>query len=93
VDAGQAVDARTMKITSAVAGWEGAVYGAASDAPTDFEGWGAPIAKITDANTDQTVQLSTVDGPYRYYLLWFTSPADLPDGGYGVEIDEIELTS
>jgi eukaryotic-like serine/threonine-protein kinase len=93
VDTGEAVDARAMKISTAESGWVGAVYATADSPPTDIQGWGAPIARIPDGGTEETVQLNTVDGPYRYYLLWFTSPADLPDGGYGVEVNEIELTS
>jgi eukaryotic-like serine/threonine-protein kinase len=93
VDAGRAVDARTMKISTAESGWEGAVFGTADAPPQDIAGWGVPLAKITNAGTEETVQLNTVDGPYRYYLLWFTSPASLPDGGYGVGVDEISLTS
>jgi serine/threonine protein kinase len=93
VDAGDPVNARTMKITAGESGWQASIYGAADQAPTDLEGWGSPIAKITDGKTELSVPLSTVDGPYRYYLLWFTRPASLPDGGYGVEINEIELTS
>jgi hypothetical protein len=69
------------------------VYGAASGPPEDIDGWGSPIADIPNGNTEQTVQLDTTDGPFQYYLLWFTKPADLPDAGYGVEVDEIELTS
>jgi hypothetical protein len=93
VDTGDPVDARTMKITTGESGWVGEIYGAATGPPDDIAGWGDPIAKIPNGDTDQTVQLDATGGPYQYYLLWFTSPADLPDSGYGVEVDEIELTS
>jgi eukaryotic-like serine/threonine-protein kinase len=93
VDAGHAVDARTMRVQTAEGGWAGSVYGAATGPPSDLAGWGSPIAKVPDAKTDEEISLDLARGPYRYYLLWFTHPTSLSGGGYGVEVDEIELRS
>ena len=44
---------------------------------------------IESAGSEETAELALSD-PARYYLLWFTTLADV-DGGYGVEISDIRL--
>ena len=83
-----------MKIVSATEGWSGRGLRAP---PTgrleDLAGWGAPIAAITDAGAEEDVPLSVPVGGEEssFYLLWITDLAD-SEGGFVVEIGEIELT-
>jgi serine/threonine-protein kinase len=92
VDAGKPVDARTMEVRTANGGWSASIYGAKSGPPTDLSGWGKPIGQVNDADADQTFQLNTTGGPYRYFLFWLTSPTEV-ESGFGVEVDEITLSS
>ena len=84
------VAAREMTIVSATEGWSGEVYGATDGPPDDIEGWGQPIGRITDASEEETVALDATSES-RYYLLWITDLAE-SEGGFVVEIGEIELT-
>jgi eukaryotic-like serine/threonine-protein kinase len=90
VDAGEPVAAREMTIQSSVGGWSGEVYGAADGPPTDLAEWGSPIATITDAEAEETVTLDATSES-QFYLLWITDLAE-GEGGFVVEIGEIELT-
>ena len=83
--------ARSIDIQSAVGGWSGEIYGAASGPPDDLAGWGSPIGTIDGASTDETVTL-TATSESQYYLIWITDLAE-GEGGFTVEIDEVELTA
>ncbi len=85
------VAAREMTIQSAAGGWSGEVYGAVDGPPDDLAGWGSPIATITDAETEETVALDATSTS-QYYLLWITELTE-GEGGFVVEIGEIELTA
>jgi serine/threonine-protein kinase len=91
VEADDPVAARTMQVRSSTGGWSGEVYGAAEGPPDDLSGWGEPLGTISDADTDQTVQLNDA-GELRYFLLWITDLTEA-EGGYGVEVGEIGLTA
>ena len=59
--------------------------------PTTSPGWGSPIATITDAETEETVALDATSTS-QFYLLWITELTE-GEGGFVVEIGEIELTA
>jgi hypothetical protein len=67
------------------------VYGVAEGPPDELDGWGKPLGTISDADTDQSVQLNDA-GEHRYFLLWITDLTEAA-GGYGVEVGEIGLTA
>jgi eukaryotic-like serine/threonine-protein kinase len=92
VETAEPAGARTMEIVSATEGWSGEIY--ASDAgspPQDLAGWGQPIGQVSGAGGEESVTLD-VPGESRYYLLWITELAE-GDGGFVVEIGDIELTA
>jgi eukaryotic-like serine/threonine-protein kinase len=82
---------RTMTIRSAEGGWDGRIYGSLTQ-PTTLDLWGSPIGSVSDASTDQTIQLSETRA--QYFLIWITklSPTAV-EGGYQVAIDEVTLNS
>jgi eukaryotic-like serine/threonine-protein kinase len=85
------VTARTMTIKSEQGSWDARVYGSLSQ-PSSLAEWGSPIGTISDAGTDETIQLNAAKA--RYFLIWITklSPTSVA-GGYDVEIDEVSLNS
>jgi hypothetical protein len=85
------VIARTMTIKSEEGGWDARVYGSLSQ-PASLAEWGSPIGTISDAGTDETIQLNGAKA--RNFLIWITklSPTSVA-GGYDVEIDEVTLNS
>jgi serine/threonine-protein kinase len=91
VEAAEPVAARTIEISSTTGGWSGEVYGAASGPPTQLSGWGGPLGTISAADTDQSVQLDAA-AENQFFLIWITDLADA-EGGFNVEIGEVELTA
>ena len=91
VSSGKPAAARTMTIRSANGGWDAKVYGSLTE-PTTLSGWGSPIGAVTDANSEQTIQLTETRA--RNFLIWITklSPTTV-EGGYQVQIDEVTLNS
>jgi hypothetical protein len=85
------VIARTMTIRSEEGGWDARVYGSLSQ-PASLAEWGSPIGTISDAGTDETIQLNGAKA--SNFLIWITklSPTSVA-GGYDVEIDEVTLNS
>ncbi len=90
VDAGEPASATGIEIISRTSGWSGEIYAsAAEEAPDSIEGWGEPVATVEDASSSESVPLA-LDGPARYYLIWFTTLAEV-DGSYSVEVSNIQL--
>jgi hypothetical protein len=83
------VAAREMTVTSTVGGWSGEVYGAPEGPPEELSGWGDPIGEISDAETEDQVTLNATS-ENQYFLIWITALAE-SEGGFNVEIDEVEL--
>jgi tRNA A-37 threonylcarbamoyl transferase component Bud32 len=91
VDAGEPVAADELQILSPTPGWTATIYGAPDGPPEDLAGWGEPISDAVAIESDdgQAIQLdSTTEN--RYYLIWITSLAET-EGGFGAEINEVEL--
>jgi eukaryotic-like serine/threonine-protein kinase len=86
VDAGEPVEASELVLTSVTPGWSGEVYAAADGPPDEIEGWGQPVAEISEAEEEETVALE-LTAPERYYLVWIT---DL-GGNENVEISDARL--
>jgi eukaryotic-like serine/threonine-protein kinase len=84
------VAARTMTIRSSEGGWSAEIYGAPGGPPQALQGWGDPIGEISDADTEEDVTLDATS-ENKYYLIWITDLAESPDGGFAVEIGEVEL--
>jgi eukaryotic-like serine/threonine-protein kinase len=93
VDAGKPVTARSVRLRSAVGGWNVQIYGTATTPPTTAppDGWGAPLGEKDGLDTDDTIQLNATR-PSQYYLVWITKPASTGEG-YSVELDEVTLLS
>jgi eukaryotic-like serine/threonine-protein kinase len=93
IDAGEPVNARTMEIRTPQAGWDAAVYETSDSPPDDLEGWGAPVALVTDGGTRATVDLG--GRPATAFLLWITKPPSAQDepSRYQMEISDIRLLS
>ncbi len=89
VDAGQPVAASEMEVRTPTPGWTLEVYGANEPIPEDITGW-TSLARVSDVQKQQRVDLATAGERYRYYLLWVTEPAEI-DSGYGVAISDIRL--
>lgn len=85
VDAGRAVKASELKLTTDTPGWSGEVY-AANLLPADLAGWGKPVGSIPKASTTGTIQIKPAE-PARYYLVWIT---DLGNR-HRAAINEIQL--
>lgn len=91
LDAGRDVAARTLEVRSAEGGWDLEVYGSPGPVPADVDEW-TRLGSASDVRSRQTVELSTVGGPFRYYLLWITRLAG-SSGEYNVEITDARLFS
>ena len=91
VSAEEPVEASSLSISTTNDGWAADVYAADSGPPSTIDEWGEPVGSITDAAADQEIAL-TPTGPARYYLIWFTTLADEPDGGR-VEVKEVALAA
>jgi tRNA A-37 threonylcarbamoyl transferase component Bud32 len=81
-----------MIVQSPTPGWDAEVYAAPAGPPSDLSGWGEPVGEITEASTNQEVELK-VPQPSTYFLLWFTKASEARDqpGRYQVEISDIKL--
>ncbi len=93
VSTDQPASARTMTIETPQTGWAATVYGAASGPPDTAppDGWNALSESTTVSSSDQVIQLNATSES-RYFLIWITRLAP-SDEGYGVEIDDVKLTS
>jgi eukaryotic-like serine/threonine-protein kinase len=93
LDAGDPKRAKELNLQLLYPGSDIEVYGAAAEAPSDFEGWAAN--KLGDTNdARQSVELSlSGSGSYRYYLIWFTKLPPASDGGYQQGVAEASLKS
>jgi tRNA A-37 threonylcarbamoyl transferase component Bud32 len=89
VDAGELVSPTQLVIETPTPGWDLEVYGAAEGPPEALADWEGPIGVGTAAGREETVPLSP-PAPFRYFLIWITSPAQTDDG-YGAEIADARL--
>ena len=84
------VEAAEMGISSPTPGWDAEIYAVEGSPPDDLEGWGEPVASISDADERELVSLDTA-GPADNYLVWITKLSPASDERYQVEIAEISL--
>jgi eukaryotic-like serine/threonine-protein kinase len=91
LDLGSPKQARQLELQLLNGGSNLEVYGSES-LPTNFEEWTAhPLASLSDAPRDSTLDLAG-DGSYQYYLIWFTRLPAVTDG-YKDGIAEATLKS
>jgi tRNA A-37 threonylcarbamoyl transferase component Bud32 len=92
VTAGSPATPAKMIVRSPTAGWDAQVFAAPAGPPSDLTGWDEPVGEVSDASSDQEIDLS-VHQPSTYFLLWFTKASEARDqeGRYQVEISNIEL--
>ncbi len=81
-----------MIVQSPTPGWDAEVYAAPAGPPSDLSGWGEPVGEVSDAASDQEIELR-VGQPSTYFLLWFIKASEARDqpGRYQVEISDIKL--
>jgi predicted Ser/Thr protein kinase len=77
LDAGRAVSARELRVSTPIPGWQARVFLTRKAAiPTDLSGWSAASSPFSMAGATHTVAL---DGPpARYFLLWITKLTGQP---------------
>ncbi len=78
LDAGQAVSARSMRITTLAPGWRAQVLSTrAASIPAQIDGWSAISSTFTMNTTTRSISLS---GPSaRFFLIWITKLTGEPD--------------
>jgi serine/threonine-protein kinase len=89
VETEEPVEGQSISVGTTEGGWDAEIYAAADGPPADLEGWGAPIGAITDAEAQESIEVSAVE-PARYYLIWFTGLAQASDGER-VEVNDVSL--
>ncbi|MQA76073.1 MAG: protein kinase [Solirubrobacterales bacterium] len=85
------VNGTSLSVSSARPGWDADIYAAPKGPPVTLQGWGQPVGQVSNADTDQTIEIETPE-PARYYLIWLTKLAGA-SGDYNVEIDGVSLTA
>ncbi|MEJ7788443.1 MAG: protein kinase [Thermoleophilaceae bacterium] len=85
VDAGSALKARRLDLTTATPGFTASVY-AANEVPEDISGW-SKVSEDAEITQDARIAVDTLDRSYRYYLLWITALGD----NEKAEIQELTL--
>ncbi len=91
VDAGEPVAASEILITTATPGWTATIYGVEDEPPDDLAAWGDPLSDTVQVDGEQPIQLDATRES-RYFLIWITELTEV-DGGYGAEINEVELAA
>jgi hypothetical protein len=91
VETGEPVQPSAIEIRSPNSSWDAEIHTAAEPAD-ELEGWGEPIASITDGGNRETVRLPSV-APAAAFLIWITKlPASNEQSGrYQMEISNIRL--
>jgi eukaryotic-like serine/threonine-protein kinase len=89
LDAGRAVVARSLRISSPVEGWDFELY-VANDVPATIADW-TKVGSGTLDSTRQTASLDTGSQRFRYFLVWITKLAPRESGGFGAAISELHL--
>jgi eukaryotic-like serine/threonine-protein kinase len=89
LDAGRAVSARELRVSTPVPGWQARVFSTRSAAiPADLNGWSEASSPFSMAGGTRTV---TLDGPpARYFLLWITKLTGQP-GAWSASVSDATL--
>jgi serine/threonine-protein kinase len=89
------VAARTMTVQASSGGWDGRIYGSLSPPTVDVstgEPVGQPISPpVSDANAEQTIQLTQTKA--RYFLIWITKVSPTLNDGYSLQINDVTLNT
>jgi eukaryotic-like serine/threonine-protein kinase len=91
IDAGEPVTARSMEIRTPVSGWDAEIYQFAGPPPEELSGWGAPVARVSDGATRETVNLPGESA--QSFLIWITNPVRDETGEFKMEISDVRLLS
>jgi hypothetical protein len=89
LDAGQAVTAKQLQISTPTPGWQARVFATREAAiPPDLTGWTAASPLFT---MSQATRKMTLNGPpARYFLLWITKLTGTP-GKWAASVSELSL--
>ncbi|MGN6816731.1 MAG: protein kinase domain-containing protein [Solirubrobacterales bacterium] len=87
-----AVRPAEMIIRTPSPGWDAEIFATASGPPEELQGWGEPVATISNAKELNEVELH-LEAPAKYFLIWFNKAASARDqeGRYQVEISDVKL--
>jgi serine/threonine protein kinase len=89
LDAGQAVTAKKLRVTTPVPGWSAGVFATRSATiPPNLTGWKLVSTPFTVTASSRTVKLN--GPPARYYLLWITKLTGEP-GKWVASVSDIKL--
>jgi eukaryotic-like serine/threonine-protein kinase len=91
IDAGDTVTARSMEIRTPVSGWDAEIYQVDRPPPEELSDWGAPVARVSDGGTRETVNLP--GAPAHSFLIWITNPVRDETGEFKMEISDVRLLS
>jgi eukaryotic-like serine/threonine-protein kinase len=89
IDAGKPVEAKTIEIRSPVSGWDAEIYEVTGPPPEDLDGWGQPVATITDGGGRQSAALRSASG--QSFLIWITKPVEDETGEYQMQISDVRI--
>lgn len=84
----QSVDVKTR----GGAGWTGELY-VADQVSGSLAGWGEPRAGIGSGSAAGSGRIDLRAAEGRYVLVWFTTLPPAADGGFRVDVAEIDITS
>jgi serine/threonine-protein kinase len=87
-----AVTPAEMIIRTPSPGWDAEIFATAAGPPEELQGWGEPVATVSDAKELNEVELH-LEAPAKYFLIWFNKAASARDqeGRYQVEISDVKL--
>ena len=88
LDTGRPVTAKAIDLTTPTPGWSLEIYGSNDPRPDDVASWDA-IGSSPSVSQSQRIEL-VAPRPYRYFLLWATTPVE-SGNGYGVAISDVRL--
>jgi tRNA A-37 threonylcarbamoyl transferase component Bud32 len=89
LDAGRAVVAKSIRITTPKQGWNLELY-ASNSVPSSVADWTQVGSGTMDA-TRKTFALDTAGRRFRYFLVWVTGLVSDADGRYAASISELRL--
>ena len=88
LDAGEPVTAKAIELSTPTPGWSLEIYGSNDPRPAGVSDWDA-IGSSPSVEQRQKVEL-VAPRPYRYFLLWATTPVE-SGNGYGVAISDARI--
>ena len=88
LDAGDEVTAKAIELSTPTPGWSLEIYGSNDPMPEGVSEWDA-IGSSPSVERRQKIDL-IAPRPYRYFLLWATTPVESGDG-YGVAISDARI--